>query len=94
MSQRGGRMCGAALIATAVLASGCSKDAENIGKTDPQRRQRSQTMSEGGTNPVVVIETSMGTIRAELWAREAPITVENFLGYVDDRFFEARSSTA
>jgi cyclophilin family peptidyl-prolyl cis-trans isomerase len=39
-------------------------------------------------NPVVVIETSMGTITAELFADKAPITVKNFLGYVDDRFYD------
>jgi cyclophilin family peptidyl-prolyl cis-trans isomerase len=39
-------------------------------------------------NPVVIIETSMGTIKAELYADKAPITVKNFLGYVDDKFFD------
>jgi peptidyl-prolyl cis-trans isomerase B (cyclophilin B) len=35
------------------------------------------------TNASVTIETSMGEIRAELWADRAPATVENFLKYVD-----------
>jgi cyclophilin family peptidyl-prolyl cis-trans isomerase len=39
-------------------------------------------------NPVVVIETSMGTIKAELYADKAPITVKNFLDYVDDKFYD------
>src|SRR5437879_4744938 len=39
-------------------------------------------------NPVVVMETSMGTIKIELFADKAPKTVENFLGYVDDKFFD------
>lgn len=34
-------------------------------------------------NPVVVIDTSEGVIEAELDAEKAPITVENFLKYVD-----------
>jgi len=34
-------------------------------------------------NPTVVIETSLGTLRARLWADKAPVTVENFLVYVD-----------
>ena len=38
--------------------------------------------------PVVVIETSQGTIEAELWPDKAPITVENFLGYVDDGHYD------
>ena len=39
-------------------------------------------------NPVVVIETSMGTIKAELFEDKAPITVKNFLSYTDDKFFD------
>jgi cyclophilin family peptidyl-prolyl cis-trans isomerase len=45
------------------------------------------TMTDG-KNPVVVIETSKGTITAELWADKAPITVKNFMGYVQDKFFD------
>jgi len=33
-------------------------------------------------NPVVVIETSLGTITAELFKDRAPVSVENFLQYV------------
>jgi len=40
------------------------------------------------TKTVVVIETSMGTIKAELWADKAPVTVKNFLTYVDEGFFD------
>jgi peptidyl-prolyl cis-trans isomerase B (cyclophilin B) len=39
-------------------------------------------------NPVVVIETSMGNITIELFEDKAPITVKNFLGYVDDKFYD------
>jgi peptidyl-prolyl cis-trans isomerase A (cyclophilin A) len=38
-------------------------------------------------NPVVVMETSKGTIRIELDAAKAPNTVKNFLAYVDSGFF-------
>jgi cyclophilin family peptidyl-prolyl cis-trans isomerase len=41
-----------------------------------------------GKNPVVVIETSMGTIKAELFEDKSPITVKNFLSYVDDKFYD------
>lgn len=41
-----------------------------------------------GANPVVIIETSLGTIRVELFADKAPETVKNFLQYVDDRFYD------
>ena len=38
-------------------------------------------------NPVVVIETSLGTITAELDRAKAPLSVENFLQYVTDGHF-------
>ena len=39
-------------------------------------------------NPMVAIETSMGTIKVELFADKAPITVKNFLSYTDDKFYD------
>jgi len=39
-------------------------------------------------NPQVVFETSAGDIRLELFADDAPVTVENFLAYVDDGFYD------
>ena len=39
-------------------------------------------------NPVVVMDTSMGTIKVELFPDKAPITVKNFLSYVDDKFYD------
>ena len=39
-------------------------------------------------NPNVVIETSMGTIKAELYQDRAPGTVRNFLLYVDDKHYD------
>src|SRR5262245_60131333 len=39
-------------------------------------------------NPVVVMETSMGTIKIELFEDKAPITVKNFLSYVDSNHYD------
>jgi cyclophilin family peptidyl-prolyl cis-trans isomerase len=39
-------------------------------------------------NPVVVMETSMGTIKIQLDDGHAPGTVKNFLEYVDDKFYD------
>ena len=39
-------------------------------------------------NPVVIIDTSKGTIKAELWPDKSPGTVSNFLTYVDEKFFD------
>jgi cyclophilin family peptidyl-prolyl cis-trans isomerase len=42
----------------------------------------------GGPRPQVVIETSEGTIKVELFEKDAPITVKNFLDYVDDNHYD------
>jgi peptidyl-prolyl cis-trans isomerase B (cyclophilin B) len=39
-------------------------------------------------NPMVLLETSLGNIKIELYRDKAPITVENFLRYVNDRFYD------
>jgi cyclophilin family peptidyl-prolyl cis-trans isomerase len=39
-------------------------------------------------NPVVVIETSKGDIKIELFEEKSPITVKNFLQYVDDKHYD------
>ena len=41
-----------------------------------------------GTNTMVLMSTSMGDIKIELNAEKAPETVKNFLGYVNDKFFD------
>src|SRR5258707_1161263 len=38
--------------------------------------------------PVVIMETNHGTIKIELDEQKAPITVKNFLNYVDDKFYD------
>jgi cyclophilin family peptidyl-prolyl cis-trans isomerase len=45
-----------------------------------------QTGSKGGT--MVLIKTSKGDIKVELDEAKAPITVANFLGYVDDGYYD------
>ena len=41
-----------------------------------------------GGKTVIIIETSMGTMKAELDAEKAPETVKNFLSYVDKKFYD------
>jgi cyclophilin family peptidyl-prolyl cis-trans isomerase len=38
--------------------------------------------------PVVVMKTSMGTIKVELYQDKAPVTVKNFLAYVDAKHYD------
>src|SRR5262249_18627577 len=39
-------------------------------------------------NPVVIIKTSEGTIKVELFEDKAPKTVKNFLRYVDEKHYD------
>jgi cyclophilin family peptidyl-prolyl cis-trans isomerase len=38
-------------------------------------------------NPIVLLETTMGSIKIELDMKNAPISSENFLAYVDDGYY-------
>lgn len=40
------------------------------------------------TNPTVIIETNKGTMEAELWLDKAPITVQNFLTYASEKYYD------
>ena len=46
------------------------------------------TSTARAANPVVVMETSMGTIEIELFEDKAPGTVKNFLQYVEDKHYD------
>lgn len=52
-------------------------------------KQTVSTQPEAGqpANPRVLIETSKGDITLELFARNAPVSVNNFLGYVHSGFY-------
>ncbi len=65
------------VIAIASFSAGCQPTNEEL-----------LVENAGPQNPVVVIETSKGTIVAELWPDKSPETVENLLAYVDDGFFD------
>jgi len=40
------------------------------------------------SNPKVLLKTTMGDITLELYPAKAPITVKNFLDYVNDKFYD------
>jgi len=65
-----------ALALVAGLFTACSSSADSGDKTKDKEK------------PVVVMETSAGTIKLELYPDKAPITVKNFLQYVDDKFYD------
>jgi cyclophilin family peptidyl-prolyl cis-trans isomerase len=67
-----------ALALVAGLLTACSSSADSGEKKDAPKEK-----------PVaVVMETSAGTIKLELYPDKAPITVKNFLSYVDDKFYD------
>lgn len=39
-------------------------------------------------HPIVILQTSEGLIKLELWPDKAPLTVRNFLRYVDEGFYD------
>lgn len=83
-----------------VVGGGCSKMQIEVDSPDssvsraesaqPDGPSDVQPRSQGTEKPdkvLVLMETSKGDIKAELWPDRAPTTVNNFLRYVDDGFF-------
>lgn len=58
----------------ALLLAGCA------GATEPPAAD--------AKNPVVVMKTSAGTIKIELFEDKAPVSVKNFLAYIDDKHYD------
>lgn len=52
--------------------------------TLPQKSNNNQSTT---TNPVAIIDTSMGTIKVELYPNKMPITTGNFIQLVNDGFY-------
>jgi peptidyl-prolyl cis-trans isomerase A (cyclophilin A) len=64
--------CGALILHGLCLAAGAEKEAQ----PDAQP-----------SNPIVLMKTSLGQIKIQLWPDKAPETVKNFLSYVNEGFF-------
>lgn len=45
-------------------------------------------VSAGSDNPKVIMRTTKGDITIELYKDKAPVTVKNFLSYVDEKFYD------
>ena len=81
------------LTAFALMAAflfGCNDKSADPGPSEdkPSGDTKSTPDIKPGVKPVVVIETSKGTIKAELWPDKAPRTVKNFLAYVKDKHYD------
>ena len=77
-----------AVLVPAVFVSAACKEKDNSAQNTAQSTPAGDTSETQGGNPVVIISTSKGDIKVELLKNEAPITVENFLSYVNDGFYD------
>ena len=55
----------------------CAKDDAKVSETKTSE-----------SSPIVVVDTNLGSFEIELDEKNAPVTVKNFLGYVDDKYFD------
>lgn len=69
-------------LGSIALAS-CAEERAGVGTNRQDEKKAAD-----GKGPVVVMETSMGTIKIQLDEDHAPITVKNFLAYTDDKFYD------
>lgn len=57
------------------------------GALPPEAARQEEKLEKKNGYPFVVLETSMGNIKLELYPDKTPVTVENFLKYVKDNFY-------
>ncbi len=74
----------AALLALMVVA-GCAADDSKTGAPGPSPAGAARA---AGASPTVTMKTSLGEIEIELYADKAPITVKNFLDYVQAKYYD------
>ncbi len=87
-----------AAVLAGTLVGGCKKESEAkktpapakpaTKKTSTERKpQMTAETKKQESNPKVAFETTKGTIIIELYADKAPVTVKNFLRYVEEGFY-------
>ena len=57
-------------------------------QTDPLKKDPPEAKIKAPVGTTVVIDTSRGSILVELDDKKAPVTVKNFLSYVDQGFYD------
>lgn len=76
-------------VVTAVLMAGCDKKApETAGEKTVEKTVRKELKVIEQKSKRVRLETSMGDIVVELNEKAAPVTVKNFLRYLEEGFFD------
>ena len=93
-------MAGAFLLLTGCAAGATPPPAATPSASEPEEEQPHNTTENSGfvqfASPVsgdkiAVMETSMGTIRIRLFPEHAPLTVENFVGLIEEGFYNDRN---
>lgn len=74
-------------VATLALAAAC-KPADSKETAPAPQAAAKEKKAQKAADPVVLISTSMGDVKVELYPDKAPITVKNFLQYVDDKHYD------
>ena len=77
-------LCAFALLAPMALVAA----EQPAKKTEAQPKPAAAEVAAPANNPKVLLHTSMGDITVELYADKAPKTVENFLQYVKEGFYD------
>jgi peptidyl-prolyl cis-trans isomerase-like 1 len=55
---------------------------------DKKEKPKEAKMDTSATKPYAVIETTMGTIELELYEKETPKTVKNFIGLAEKKYYD------
>jgi cyclophilin family peptidyl-prolyl cis-trans isomerase len=77
-----------ALALGSLVFTSCADDRAGVGSDRKNDTKVAENKVADAKNPVVVLETSMGTIKIQLDDGHAPNTVKNFLRYVDEKFYD------
>lgn len=79
---------GAIALMSLAFTAACASDRTEEADEATATAEPASTDCGGGTSNEVVFSTSMGDITLELYPEQAPITVENFLAYVESCFYD------
>jgi peptidyl-prolyl cis-trans isomerase A (cyclophilin A) len=75
----------AAILIPGLIAMGQDKSKSTSIKQTAKKIMY-ETTSSG--NPIVVMKTSLGTVKIELFQDKAPVSTKNFLEYVDEKYYD------
>lgn len=87
-------------LSAGMVLSGCRQQADNAAESAPPKGRSDEKVvpapaavessepDESDSSPRVVMETSLGRVVMELYPAKAGRTVENFLDYVDAKFYD------